>query len=184
MAMFATIAASSLFQGASTVAAIGSAVGGVGSVVQGFSQGRALDRRADQEITAAGARARMLNRDNRRQAGATRAAMAASGLTITGSPLDLIADQANLMELNEQLTRYDGQVRAATMRDRADQARLGGLVDGVGSAFQAGTTLLGDRLDFARIFGNPRPQAVGGGGGGLSFGGLVGSAGGGLGVLV
>jgi hypothetical protein len=181
MAMFATLAASSLFQGASTVAAIGSAVGGVGSVVQGFSQGRALDRRADQEITAAGARARMLNRDNRRQAGATRAAMGASGLVISGSPLDLIADQANLMELNEQLTRYDGQVRAAGFRDQANQSRLGGLVGGLGAAFSASTTLLGDRLDFARVFGSGRPEALGGG---LSFGGVVGAGQPGLGVLV
>jgi hypothetical protein len=181
MALFATLGASGLFSGGTGLAAAGMAASGAGSILGGMAQGRAYDRQARGEIDAAAAREAMLRRDNRKREGATRAALAGSGLTIEGSPLDLIADEANISELNARLVRYDGAARAAELRNRGRAARLGGLVEGVGSMAMAGSTLLGGQLSYARLFGDAAPASVGSQ---LGYGGMVGGSGIGQAVLV
>jgi hypothetical protein len=118
MALLATLGASGLFSGGTALATAGGLLGAAGSLAGGLAQGSAYDRQARGEIDAANARESMLRRDNRRQMGQTVAGLAASGLTIDGSPLDLIADQANIAELNAQLARYEGVSRAAELRGR------------------------------------------------------------------
>lgn len=81
--------------------------------------------------------------------GATRAAVGASGVTLEGTPTDILADQALETELNANLAEFEGQLQSRSSRrsqaasltqanqleSRASNARRSGLVG-------AGTTLL------------------------------------------
>ena len=174
--------------GGTALAAGGAALGGLGGLVGGFVEASAYDRAARGEIDAARQREIITRRDGERGLGRTRAALAGSGLTMEGSALDLIADEAGTAELSALLTRYEGQSRAAALRDRARGARIGGLAAFGSGILDAGSTILGGQTRLQTMFPRNPPRMPGAGaggglGGGLRFGGLIGGGGIGQGAL-
>lgn len=63
-------------------------------------------------------------RDNRRQLASVRAAYGASGLALSGSPLDVIEDSALEQSLDVATMRYKGKVQAAGYTDEAENFNL------------------------------------------------------------
>lgn len=78
------------------------------------------ERNKNTALAEADAEARDVARDNRRQLASIRAAYGASGLSLEGSPLDVMTDTALEQELDVNKTRYKGQLRAIGYQDEAN----------------------------------------------------------------
>jgi len=124
-------------------------------VGQGYAQSKAarssaaiMDRNAFQARAQAIAEERRLKRDRVRRQGQTRAAFGGAGVTLEGSPMEVLAEQAMEARENELLVLFAGEQRAIgseleaqVLRDNATGFMMGGLMKG-------GSTLIseGDRL--------------------------------------
>lgn len=113
-------------------------------------------RNAEISMDQAATDAEAQQRDARRRAGAMRAGYGASGVTMEGSPLDVLEDSAITAELDRQNILYKGRIRAlgfedeATLYDmsgsnaekqgnsRATATLVGGLGNAAGKAYGAG----------------------------------------------
>ena len=105
--------------------------------------------------------AERLRRDTQRRLGATKAAFGASGVTLAGAPIEVIADQASVGEEDAQLILFGGQAKsrqelanAAGAKSRGQQSLIGGL----GSAAGTGLTGVGN---IAARFNKTPGQVVG-----------------------
>lgn len=116
------------------VGAIGSAViGGIGALQEGAAANAAAQYNAQQYETAAKtveeqghAEANKARRENRRLLGQMRAQYGASGITLEGSPLDVLEDTAAEGELEAQQKIYSGRVQAVEYRNKASLSRMQG----------------------------------------------------------
>lgn len=123
---------------AGTLASAGAAAYGVFSSIE---QGNFAEDMAKRNATLARQQGRVAEADFRRQArrrlGAARAAYGASGVDMTGSPLDVLGDEAAFAEQQALLIRYG-------MRGAVQGERLAGRVAGVQARNNAiGTGLSG-----------------------------------------
>ena len=122
--------------------------GGISSIAAGQNQQANAEFQADlarrnarSAQGAAAAREGQSRRAARRPAGRTRAAIGAAGLARSGTPLDLLADQAAEQELDALTIRAQGasvaggqRARAGLLSARGDQAARAGLVSGATQA--------------------------------------------------
>lgn len=88
-------------------------------------------------------------RENRRQMGAMRAAYGSSGLELSGSPLDVLADTAIEQELDVARIGYRGELRAIGEHDKANQAiaaasnaKKAGQIGALSAVVKTGASLL------------------------------------------
>lgn len=89
-------------------------------------------------------------RERRRTLGAMRASYGASGLEMSGSPLDVLQDTATEMALDEARIRHEGKVRSAEIsseilgfQESATMSRMEGKQARTASYFNAASSLLG-----------------------------------------
>lgn len=131
------------------IAAIGLATGVVGGVFQGLAQ-RASSRynagvlKQQADITAVqGAEDERIQREQGAQSlGQSRTAIAKSGVTNSGSALDLLSRSAGAAELDAQKVRYSSQLEVNRLRSQAKIEKRQGNLALIGSAIGAGTSLL------------------------------------------
>lgn len=132
------------------VALVAGALAGAAGAI---SSGRAARQAAEQNALAAERNARISRqqaraeaeaqqRDARRRVGAARAAYGASGVTLEGSPLDVLEESASLAELDKQQILYNGELRAMGYTDTASLDRAGGRNAERQGYFGAASTLL------------------------------------------
>lgn len=108
-----------------------------------YNRQAALNEAAQAE-DAAKAEANQQREQYRRIIGANRAAVGASGVEETGSPLLVMADNAAQAELNARMTEYAGQVRGTSARTQAELYRVTGAnARTAGALSMAGTALTG-----------------------------------------
>lgn len=131
------------------VAAAGAVMTAVSAVQSGQAQKKASDYNAQVAENDAIARKQSAAfeetrlRERQRQAmGMARANAAASGNTMEGSALDLMAQSAQNAELDALAILYSGQVGANASRSQAAADRLQGGMAQTAGYMQAGTTLL------------------------------------------
>lgn len=112
------------------VAVAGAGVSAMGAKNQAKAQSDAAlynAKLAEQNATAArqqaGADASAQQRDARRQLGAMRANSGASGVTLEGSPLDVLESSAASAKLDELNIRYKGEMAATGYGNQADLDR-------------------------------------------------------------
>lgn len=144
----------------------GTAISAIGALNAGNADAAAAERNAQMNARAAGislqqgeAAAVQQGQINYRRLSGIKAAVGASGLTMDGSPLDILESSAAQAELDTQNIRYNARLKSlgfgenADMdRDRAQSARKGGI-------FQAAATSLvgGARAYGMRGTGTPVP---------------------------
>lgn len=119
-----------------------------------------------------------VNEDAQRRAayralGRMRAGYGAAGVTVEGSPLDVLEDSAAEAELDALNIRYKGELTAMGYQDEATLQRMRGKAAMTAGIFKAGSALLGGAGAYYSAYGNPF------GGGGASDGGMSGGASGG-----
>ena len=131
--------------------AIGAAFSAFGSLMGGASKRRAKRREAArQQRNAAIARdqaaAEILRQTvvSRKVQGSMRAAYGAAGVTVEGSPLDVLEESAANAELDRLTIKYRGELRAIGYEEGAAESRregsdafTGGLISAAGSMFSA-----------------------------------------------
>lgn len=129
----------------------GSLLSGFGSVFGGFEAKRSFEAQAalarqNAELSReqAEAEAGRFERGSRRRLGAIRAQAGASGTTLSGSVLDVLADQAAEEEENRLLILFGGEAQARQSEARAKllkrQGRVAlttGLLDAAGTLLSA-----------------------------------------------
>lgn len=137
----------------SLFSAAGSIFGGI-EAKRSFEAQAALARQnAALSIEQAEAEAGRFQRGSRRRLGAIRAQAGASGTTLSGSVLDVLADQAAEEEENRLLILFGGEARARESTARAkilkrkgSVALTTGLLDAAGTLLSAGGGSSGPEL--------------------------------------
>jgi len=122
-----------------TIGIVFTAMQAVGSISAGVSQQRAAQANAAAITSQAAYEERLQREQAARVMGAARAATAASGLVLTGSALDVIADSAAAAEMDALAIRASGRQRAAVALYEGRAALMGGIV-GAGSAILSGVS--------------------------------------------
>jgi len=84
------------------------------------------EREAGRAVEAAAFEERRFREDVRRFQGRQRAAAAAAGITLSGSPLELVAESARDAELDALAIRFSGDVESARLMSQAALDRLAG----------------------------------------------------------
>ena len=152
------------------VTAVGGVFGAVGKLAEGAADARAAEFNAEVQernaVIAEQNRQNMVRQseidveekrlENKRMRGSIRAAYGASGLEMSGSPLDVLEDTAVEQELDVQRVEHEGRVRsfegslevlglkegAGLSRARARSARTAGVLGAIGVGLgSAGSTL-------------------------------------------
>lgn len=93
-----------------------------------------------------------------RQAATSRAAIGAAGVTLEGSPLDVLEDQALEAELDALNIRYGGRLQASNFRSQAQLDRSAARSARTQGFLSAGSTLLQGAGQFGKE--KPLPQPV------------------------
>jgi hypothetical protein len=153
------------------VAAAAAGIGAVGSIISGIgqyatSQAQAgADRQNARLAEAQGeSEAGLIRERARRARGANVAAIGASGVDLSGSFLDALADSDINAELDAQTALWNRKVEASNYRTRARQARNAGVAGLVGGIMGTGTTTLsgyGDWRVLSARSNAPAPAAPG-----------------------
>lgn len=148
------------------IASAGAAVvGGISAIQQGRFQNKIAKQNADLARAAGEKNARLAlgqsraeearkRREGLRRLGLTRAIIAARGITVEGSPLDLLAEEAAVIEEDALLIRFGGEVQAQSLlfgaavsaREQLISGRLAsarGIGQGIALFGAAGASLLG-----------------------------------------
>lgn len=121
-------------------------------------QAEVARQNARAEVQGAAAEEVRLRREQRRRIGATRAAFGAAGVTLAGTPLEVLAEQALVAEEDALLVQFGGRVAAREQRSRASIFAAEGRQEFRGGLFQAGATLLGGFESGALSFGQRRTR--------------------------
>lgn len=118
---------------ASGVGFIGTGISALGAIQGGNQQARAAEFNAQAAQNQAAAQEAQQRRQAARVMGQGRANVAASGIEMDGSPLEVMADSAANAELDALTIRYGGQVRADQERMRGSMARQAGYMGAASS---------------------------------------------------
>ncbi len=122
----------------------------IGAMQQGSAAKQASDYNSAQNqrnstiaLQQANADAERKQRDNVRLIGHQRAGYAAAGVTLDGSPLDVLEDSAAIGELNVRQVRYAGELKSIGFLDTANLDAMRGENAQTASYFSAGKELIG-----------------------------------------
>lgn len=131
------------------VAVAATAISALGTLKQGREANAAAQynsqiqqRNASIAMNQAGADAEAQNRHARQVLGAARAGYGASGVTLEGSPLDVLEMSATNAELDRQNILYKGRVRAAGYQSAAGLSEFEGNQAQDASYIRASSVLL------------------------------------------
>jgi hypothetical protein len=122
---------------ASSVGFAGTALSAAGAIASGRAQAQAAEFNAQAAVNQAAANEAQQRRNAARVLSQGRANVAASGIEMDGSPLEVMADSAAAAELDALTIRYGGQVRASQER------MTGGMARSAGYTGAASTLLMG-----------------------------------------
>lgn len=113
-----------------TLLAASTAVSAIGAITNGQATASAdkynaqiATQNATSATDQASAAAEIQQEQSRRAIGSTTAAYGASGITMDGTPLDVLANSASTAERDRQTILYKGQLQAAGYTDQAQLDR-------------------------------------------------------------
>lgn len=127
---------------AAVVSAVGTGISAIGAYSAAQFQADQADRNARAVMAANRVEEERLRRDRTRRMGAIRAAYGAAGVQNTGTPLEVLGDQAMEAELDALSTRYNGASQAANLRSSASSYRSGATGSLISGGFGVGSSLL------------------------------------------
>jgi hypothetical protein len=127
---------------AAAVSAAGSLVSGVSQYGQAKSQAAYAKANADMAEEQGESEAALIREKARRLSGQNRAAIGASGVDISGSFLDALADSDIDAELDAQTALWNRKAEASNYRARAAQSRASGFGALISGGLGAGSEAL------------------------------------------
>jgi hypothetical protein len=151
------------------IMAVGAAVSAAGAIKQGNDQAAIADYNAkvgevnaQQAQAEAAVNAGQQDRQTRQTLGQAAAAYGAAGVDMTGSPLDVMMDSASQGELAKRLILYQGDTKAAALRQGASVSEAQGGAAQTAGYFSAGSTLLTSAGSIAYKAGQGAPGSTAG----------------------
>jgi hypothetical protein len=127
---------------AAAVSAVGAISSAQATSAAAKTNARIADRNALISRQSAAAEEEKQRRLSRRQAGANRAAIGASGITMDGSALDVMEDNAMDAEMDALTIRYNGEIGAMNSESDASLERMRAGAARTAGMFGAGSALL------------------------------------------
>lgn len=141
---------------------VGTLVSAVGAIQQGQAAAAAArtnaeiaDRNAKVARATAAQDAETKDRENRLRLGAIIANYGASGVSMAGTPLDVLGDSARQAEFEKQTILYKGDLRAMGFEDSASLDRANAKAAKRAGYFKAGSALLSGAGNIAGGLGTP-----------------------------
>jgi len=113
------------------------------AVVSSVQQKKQADQAADQAKQAARENARRQNIEARKRIGLMRANYGASGVSIEGSPLDVLEESAANAELDRLTILHGGSIEAGRYRAAGNAALIGGIGSAAGDLLSGAVTAYG-----------------------------------------
>jgi septal ring factor EnvC (AmiA/AmiB activator) len=120
----------------------GSIMGGIAAQKQGQFQAEIAEQNAKSAQMRAEVEARDFQKESIRRRGRLAAAIGASGVQFSGTPLDLLAEEAASAEEGRLRVLFSGEAQARQSRLNASAARYQGKTAMVAGIAEAGVTLL------------------------------------------
>lgn len=108
------------------LSAVGSVMQGNAAAEAGAAQQSAYYQSAENERLAAGYEATRVYDKGRRAQSAAVVQVAGSGLSLTGSPTDVLADNAIQTQMDVDAIRFGSQIKQANLRTQGDLAFMQG----------------------------------------------------------
>lgn len=108
------------------LSAVGSIMQGNQAAAAGEAQQRAYQASADAERVAAGYEATRVGERNRRAASAALTQVAGSGVSLTGSPTEVLADNAVQSQMDIDAIRFGSKIKQNNLILQGDLARMQG----------------------------------------------------------
>jgi hypothetical protein len=108
------------------LSAFGSIMQGNQAAEAGAAQQAAYNQAAENERLASGYEATRVADRNRRAASAALTQVAGSGLTLTGSPTEVLADNAVQSQMDIDAIRFGSQIKQGNLRTQGDLAFMTG----------------------------------------------------------
>ncbi len=106
--------------------ALGSIMQGNAAADAGAAQKAAYDRAAENERLSAGYEATRVSDKNRRAASAALTQVAGSGVSLTGSPTEVLADNAIQSQMDIDAIRFGSEIKQGNLRTQGDLAKMQG----------------------------------------------------------
>jgi hypothetical protein len=146
-----------MFMAAAAVSAVGAIQQGQANKAAASYNAQLAERDATISRQQASMDAETQRRDSQQTLGAMRAAYGASGVTMEGSPLDVLEASAEAAERDRQTLLYKGELRAMGYESDAAGQRYRGKQAETASYYSAGSSILmgAARAGKARGFGAP-----------------------------
>ncbi|OPL13591.1 MAG: hypothetical protein AVO39_10350 [delta proteobacterium MLS_D] len=113
---------------------------------------------ADAAVEAAAHEELQTREEARRLRGRMMALYGKSGITMEGSPLEVMADAAAEEELDVWAIRKTGSTKAARARSEAELSLMEGKARETSGYLQAGSSLLSGAADYGRATNRPRQK--------------------------
>lgn len=146
---------------------LGSVVGAMGAIAQGNAAAAAAnynaeiaERNAQAARISAASEAAAVKRKTDRQLGTARAAIGASGITVEGTPLDVLAETAALGETDRQMVLWKGENQAVGYESEAELNRMQASSARTTGYFSAASSLLTGISRSSSGYGYGRPVEV------------------------
>lgn len=124
--------------GAGLLSGIGTFMGGETEAATSSLEASLLDREARANLTRLSLRLAQMRREARRREGARKLAFAASGLKLSGSAADVLADAAReeaiaraITEMTGKNLAYRARVQASARRTAGKAAKRGSIIGGI-----------------------------------------------------
>jgi len=125
------------------IMAVGAVVGGIAANNAAKAQAKLQEAQGQQARRVSLLNAEIKQRENRREIGAAESAAGASGLSMTGSVLDVLNDMNLESDQEIALIKYGGQREQAAAHAQATFTKRAGQQALVGSLFKAGSSMAG-----------------------------------------
>lgn len=145
------VSATTLLIVATAVSAVGTVVGAIGQSNADKFNSQVAAQNATVAQQQAQAAAKMQRENALKALGATTAAYGASGVSMEGSPLDVLANSASNAERDRQNILYQGQIRAAGYQDQSQLDSMASSNDLIEGGFKATGTILGGGAKIASL---------------------------------
>lgn len=115
-----------LMLASTALSAVGSVMQGNQAAAAGAAQQASYNQAADAERASAGYEATRVYDRNRRAQSAALTQVAGSGVTLAGSPTDVLADNAVQSQMDVDAIRFGSQIKQNNLRTQGDLAMFSG----------------------------------------------------------
>lgn len=154
------LAAPYLIGGASVVQAVGSIRSGNAAAAAANYNANLADQNARIALQTSAEATRQQRVRNYKALGAIRANVSASGVTLDGSPLDVLEESARTAEMDALTTQYQGQLQAWGYQNSADLYRQNARQAVTGGYWGAASALLKGGAGFAALQAGATPASA------------------------